>query len=351
MRRVKAKQLVVAALCALVLTPAALAQSAPTKLSEGVAQLPTTGLVIELPAKRGVEYRVSGSWALTDNGASFDTRDVVDEIDVATGNLVAGNWVLAGYFTAGGCDRTIAAAQLDASWTQDTQIWDETWTTRGGVFTFEGALGRRPAVVLCREKEDGPTLLLYHFLANKPETTLQADVIQSARDSAPLASASKAFADGRTNAIYPTRRTDVRNRGTQPASRLITTPTSGLRIELPPDGYLWMPEKGDGADLLERLLPVFPEVTIEAVVAPNISCVDVFGSLQSERREAHRPLALPSGWLDGPALVVEGETELTVCHAVGTNALVVGVFQGPDDRDVSSLHPILGALLAAALKQ
>jgi len=87
------------------------------------------------------------------------------------------------------------------------------------------------------------------------------------------------------------------------------------------------------------------------VVAPNISCVDVFGSLQSERREAHRPLALPSGWLDGPALVVEGETELTVCHAVGTNALVVGVFQGPDDRDVSSLHPILGALLAAALKQ
>jgi hypothetical protein len=37
-----------------------------------------------------------------------------------------------------------------------------------------------------------------------------------------------------------------------------------------------------------------------------------------------------------------------MCRAVGTSALVVGVFQGPDNRDVSTLHQMLGALQAAA---
>ena len=50
-------------------------------------------------------------------------------------------------------------------------------------------------------------------------------------------------------------------------------------------------------------------------------------------------------------MVIDGETELTMCHAVGASALVVGVFQGPDNRDVSPLYPMLGALLAAAEKE
>ena len=40
-----------------------------------------------------------------------------------------------------------------------------------------------------------------------------------------------------------------------------------------------------------------------------------------------------------------------MCHPVGAAALVVGVFQGPDNRDVSTLHQMLAALLAAAQKK
>jgi len=49
--------------------------------------------------------------------------------------------------------------------------------------------------------------------------------------------------------------------------------------------------------------------------------------------------------------MIDGETEMTMCHPVSASALVVGVFQGPDRRDVSDLHSVLGALLAAAQKR
>jgi hypothetical protein len=92
-------------------------------------------------------------------------------------------------------------------------------------------------------------------------------------------------------------------------------------------------------------------VTLETVFAPNVSCASILSSLGTEARDEHRPLALPDGWLAGPAVAVEGETELTMCRGVGASALVVGVFQGPDNRDVSPLHPMLGALQAAAEKK
>lgn len=340
-----------AAACAVVLAPAAMAQAIPVRLAQGEAQLPTSGLVIDLPAKAGIQYDVSGSWALSGNGATFDTRDVIDEIETATGNVATGNWVLSGYFTAGGCAQTLTSAKLDAAWTQDVTLWGEAWSARGGVFTFDGALGRRPAVVLCRETENGPALLLYHFLANQSETAPRAAVMDSLSQSGPLAAASKSFTAVRTKPIFPTRRTDVRSRGNEPAARRVTLAVSGLEVDLPPDGYLWLPDSGDGTDFLDRLLPTFPELTLETVLAPGVGCADIFGSFTLELREAHRPLALPDGWLGGPAMVVNGETELTMCHALGASSLVVGVFQGPDNRDVSSLYQMLGALLAAAQKK
>ena len=107
-------RLVLAAACAALLAPAAMAQSVPVKLTQGEVQLPTSGLVVDLPAKPGITYSISGSWALSDGGKTFDTRDVIDEIETATGNVATGNWVLSGYFTAGGCAATLANAKLDA---------------------------------------------------------------------------------------------------------------------------------------------------------------------------------------------------------------------------------------------
>ena len=333
------------------MAPLAAAQATPVQRTQGAAQLPTSGLVIDLPAKPGIRYHVSGSWSLGDTGAIFDTRDVIDEIEVATGNVATGNWVLAGYFTAGGCDQTLASPELDADWRQTASLWDETWSVRGGVFTFDGALGRRPVAVLCRAKADGTTLLLYHFLANQPEDTSQAAVMDSAGQSAVLASASKSFSTERAEPVFPTRRTEVRNRGSTPAARTVKLAVSGLEVDLPADGYLWLPDSNDDSDFLDRLLPTFPQATLEVVFASGVSCADVFGSLDSELRPAHRPLALPSGWVDGPGLMIDGETEMTMCHPVSASALVVGVFQGPDRRDVSDLHSVLGALLAAAQKR
>ncbi len=344
-------RLVLAAACAALMVPAAFAQAIPVKLTQGEAQLPTSGLVIDLPAKAGIQYDVSGSWALSGGGASFDSRDIVDEIEIATGKVATGNWVLSGYFTAGGCSETLADAKLDGAWTQDATFWGESWSARGGVFTFENGLGRRPAVVLCRGTEEGPTLLLYHFLANQPETLPQAAVMDSVGKSGPLAAASKSFTAVRTKPVFPTRRTDVRNRGNEPAARRVTLSVSGLEVDLPPDGYLWLPDSSDDADFFDRLLPTLPEVTLETVFVPDISCASILSSLGPEARDEHRPLALPDGWLGGPAVEVEGETELTMCRAVGASALVVGVFQGPDNRDVSPLYPMLGALQAAAEKK
>lgn len=344
-------RLALAAACAALMVPAAFAQDIPVRLAQGEAQLPTSGLVIDLPAKAGIQYDVSGSWALSGEGTSFDARDVIDEIETATGSVATGSWVLSGYFTAGGCSETLATAKLDAAWTQDATLWGESWSARGGVFTFENALGRRPAVVLCRGTGEGPTLLLYHFLANQPETLPRAAVMDSVGKSGALAAASKSFTAVRTKPVFPTRRTDVRNRGNEPAARRVTLSVSGLEVDLPPDGYLWLPDSSDTADFFDRPLPTFPQVTLETVFVPNVSCASILSSLGPEARDEHRPLALPDGWLGGPAVEVEGETELTMCRAVGASALLVGVFQGQDNRDVSPLHPMLGALQAAAEKK
>lgn len=342
---------VLAVVCSALLAPPVFAQAIPVKVTQGEAQLPTSGLVVDLPAKPGITYSISGSWSLSDGGTTFDTRDVIDEIDNATGKVATGNWVLSGYFTAGGCTETLAGAKLDAAWTQAVNLWGEAWRARGGVFTFDGALGRRPAVVLCRETKNGPSLLLYHFLTNQPETLPQAAVMESVGKSGPLAAASKSFTAVRTKPVFPTRRTEVRNRGSEPAARRVTLALSGLEVDLPPDGYLWLPDSSDTADFFDRLLPTFPEVTIETVFVPNVSCSDIFGSFGPDARDAHRPLSLPEGWLGGPAIEIEGETELTMCRAVGAAALVVGVFQGPDNRDVSAVFPMLAALQAAAEKK
>ncbi len=177
----------VAGICAafgmLALSP--IAGADPTIVSGGVAQLPSTGLVIDLPARTEGVYHVSGSWALNAKDGIFDSRDIVDEINSA-GNVTAGNWALVGYFDAGECDAVLASEKLDASWTTTQDFWGQSWSVRGGVFQFDGALGRRPAAVLCRTEQDGLTLLLYRFLTVASETLDQASVLADVKSSVVL---------------------------------------------------------------------------------------------------------------------------------------------------------------------
>lgn len=322
----------------------------PVAVRQGAAQLPVSGLVVDLPALAGVEYRVSGSWSMTEAGDTFDARDVVDEFDLATGKLVNGNWILAGYFTAGDCEKTIAGTKLDKPWTQDATLWGEVWKVQGGVFTFDGALGRKPAAVLCRSTPTGHALMLYRFLIDQPETIGQSVIMDSVRGSTVLAAASRSYSSLRTNDIYPTHRAEVRSRGKGTAARTVTLPVTGLVVDLPDDGYLWLLGEGEQSDMLDRLLPTLPEVSVEVAFVPEFACAEVLAGLTTDALPEHVPTKLPAGWIPGPGLKLDSEIELTMCGQAGEDALIFGVFQGPTRTDVSAMHPLMAALLAAANK-
>src|SRR5262249_49322042 len=157
----------------------------------------------------GIEYHVSSSWVLGDQG-SFDARDIVDELDTAANQLSAGNWIETGYFD-GDCDKTLDGEKLTSAWKTETDIWGQHWKVRGGIYNFEGStLGRRAAALLCTTTpETGRSLLLYHFNLSKPETLTQAEVMASATSSSVLQQAWTAYRDGKVAAVAPLKRPEV----------------------------------------------------------------------------------------------------------------------------------------------
>lgn len=321
----------------------------PVVVMRGVAQLPTSGLVIDLPSKAGVKYHVSGSWAASADGATFDTRDIIDEIDVGTGNVVVGTWVMSGYFDKGACASTTAEMPLTDAWTQSAKLWGESWTVRGGVYSFDNSLGKRPGVALCRDLASGHALLLYHFLTDKPTTTSQADVMAAVGASGVLAQASKSYTSERTSDILPLHRTEVKNRGEGQAVRNVKLPVTGLSLDLPDDGYYWMVREGEGVDLLDRLLPTLPEISAELAVVDDFNCVDVFSQLTTGLLPNFKPSGLPSGWVAGPGLNLEddGYKELTSCYETEDAAVMLGIMMRVTETDVSSLQPLMHAIEAA----
>lgn len=330
---------------ATVLTLAGLPAGAdPVRLNQGRAELPTSGLVVDLPAKDGRRYDISGSWSLNHDSQVFDTRDVVDEFD-ASGNLILGTWVQSGYFTAGGCAAVFAAVDLEAPWITKVTQWGESWDVQGGVFNLSGGIGRVPAVKFCRERPDGSALLMHHYLVGQPESIGQAAAMAAAADSGVMAAVSRSYTDSRYVDAKPALRPEVRKRGAD-AARRVSLVASQMSLDLPEDGYVWLVYDVDGVDQLTRTLPSLPPVTLELVPLDGFSCADLLASFTEYQLPDHRPVNLPSGWVAGNGLDVEGDPELIMCHDHTQGALLVGSFQ-EQDRDVSYLHPLLAALLKA----
>lgn len=323
------------------------AQADPILAKSGVTQLPTSGLSVDLPSSPNLQYRVSGSWSSNGQTNTFDTRDIIDEFDRTTDAIVAGTWVLTGYFTAGGCDAVLASEKLDSSWVTDATLWGANWKVRGGVYTFDSSLGRRPAAVLCTTNTLGRSLLLYRYLTDESEGLGQADVLERVKKAAVLERVWQAYRAERTTDIFPTRRPEVRNRGTVAPQRTATLPLTKLQVAIPDDGYFWLIEEGEGADILSRLLPSLPEVTVEVATADGLACPDVLAGLTDANPSLHAT-NLPVGWTVGPAMSIEGETEQVICYGTNYGALLAGFFLGANKTDISALHPLLGALAKAS---
>jgi hypothetical protein len=337
----------------LLCTVASPARSEPVVVKPGKVVLPMSGLEIELPkdSRKGHTWSVSGSYALDD---AFDSRDVIDE--KVDGKLVAGSWVLVGYFSAGDCEATVAGTTLESPWTAKQDLWGQKWSIRGGIFTFEGDLGKVPAVVLCTTRPDRKSLLLYRFFLDLPTTTAQADLQTKLAKLPMLARVTKSWASDRVSNTPPLRRPEVRNRGKLEAVRTVALEVTSLALTMPDDGYVWVPrahgENDDPVDWLDRMAPAVPEIDIEIAKLPNVTCQAFAENLEAPRAKGFRSSHVPEGWTVGPVLEVTGTPEYTVCREIKGNAIVVGMFnlpiKGPTAGDFTPVAPMLEAIARAA---
>lgn len=322
----------------------------PIPLVSGPANLSTSGLLIDLPKKKGVTYMLSASWALNSD-TTFDGRDVVDE--KVGDKLVAGSWVMVGWFTAGDCMAVVKAADLENTWERPAlKLWGATFAARGGVFTFDGSLGKKPAMALCLNRGDRKQLLLYRFFLDQPTDMTEAQMLKEIPKAAVLERAYRAFAKDKLALGEPLSRPEVRNRGKIEAARALDFPGLSFGITLPNDGAVWLKGEGpDKIDQLDRMVPAIPEITVEMARFDEAeSCQEAFDALTATQTKVKLD-GVPSGWEVGPRLTLEGGTqELTLCHKVPWGALIVGVFVQPLSTDVSTLAKLLDTLAAAADK-
>ncbi len=325
-------------------------KAAPVNVQGGKVVLSISGLEIDLPpAPAGITYNVSGSWSL--QAASFDGRDVVDEFkdDV----LTAGNWVQVGDFDAGDCSATVAEVKLDGAWKTDLSLWGTQWKVRGGIFTFDGKLGRKPAVVMCAQMGRTKSLLLNRFFIDQPESMTKAAILDALTKAAVLQAAWKSYRESRIAPVAPTKRAEVRNRGSVSPNRREKLPYTGLDMQLPDDGFVWLvlrkKEKNTTVDKILRMAPALPDVWVEVARFDQPNCAAAFAMLQIEKRSV-AARNLPAGWESGPQLVVSGELELTACRHAARGVVLVGIFQGARETDVAYLTPLFESIGRAAIQ-
>ncbi|MCE9572504.1 MAG: hypothetical protein K8W52_05055 [Deltaproteobacteria bacterium] len=347
---------VLVALVSLALVPLA-AHADPLAVKSGKVVLPMTGLAIDLPkdARKGATWMLSGSWALTKGGASFDGRDVVD---LKVGDkLVAGNWIHVGYFDSGDCAAVVKELDVPDRWLGERDLWGQHFQVAGGTFDLENGIGKVPSLALCVSAPNEPSLLLYHFFLDAKPPVGAAGLKAIAKDKL-LERATKAWRAHATGRVQPTRHPEIRRRGDIEAARTVHLGKTNLDIALPDDGFVWLARDGadDAADFLDRMAPAWPDVTLELARAPGMTCADVKTALTSDAKVVAEPppLGVPAGWVPFPTMQLDDAQERVICRELGPDALIVGLLGKPvtsaDARDFGPLAAILGAIADGAAK-
>lgn len=309
--------------------------------------LPLTGLSVTFPARSEGRLELKGSWSLA---SGFDSRDVLDEF---TGDkLSAGTWVQTGFFDAGGPRATVEATQLTDTWPTTTiEAWDLTWQVRGGKYKFTGELGVQPAIALAADRAKGePTLLLEHYFIN--EASVSGDeMIRRVKESPLIAAVVKAYRQQRWGTSAPAHSPAVTNRDDSVAIRRVTLPKTGLSLDLPDDGFIWSPEKTPKGitDMLYRLGPTFPEMTLDILIVDAGSIHAAWSSIGLAAPPAGTVIAnLPDGWEVGPEVTPSNGKESTVAKQVGGKVLIVGFIASTITTDTGAYNLVLEALAQAA---
>jgi hypothetical protein len=308
--------------------------------------LPMTGLSVTFPARTEGKLELKGSWSLK---IGFDSRDVLDEF--AEDKLTGGTWVQTGYFDAGGPSATVESTKFTDTWPTTTiEAWDLTWHVRGGYYTFSGDLGRQPAIALAAEREKGqPTLLLQHYFINEGAVSGD-EMIRRVKASPMIAAVVKAYRQQRWGVSSPTHAREVTHRDNSIANRPITLPQNGLRVDLPDDGFVWVPDEKpkNNADLLYRLGPTFPEMTLEVLVIEAASIPAAWSSIGLSAPGNGTVIAnLPDDWEVGPEVTPSSGKESTIAKQIGGKVLVVGFIGSSITSDASAYNPVLDALARA----
>ncbi|HRE91076.1 MAG TPA: hypothetical protein PK095_18280 [Myxococcota bacterium] len=327
----------------------------PLEVKSGKVDLPLSGLRVDLPAQgKGHTYKVSASFSLEQG---FDARDVIDE--AVDGKLVAGTWVLVGFFTAGTCKDVVGAAALDTPWESELTLHDIPFTVRGGVFTFDGELGKVPSAVLCAERPKlapgtRKALLLYHFFLGTDLATPREELLAMLKKRPSVERSVKSWKLDTLGGGRPLEASNVRIRGDKQPGPL-TLQLARLSLRPPDDGTFWTTRSApdEGVDWIDRMVPALPEVSVE-VVHSNESCAATLAMVTGKQMKGV-PAArhLPSGWSAGPILDIDGDPEYTVCRDFKGGALLVGYFLEKsfkrDLGDLRPIHAILDALTASKL--
>ncbi len=327
----------------------------PIAVKSGAVVLPISGLALDLPVDGRADFTwsLSSSYALSANGASFDGRDVIDE--KITDKLVAGCWVQVGYFDAGNCKATVGATSLTDDWNEERDLYGLHWCLRGGTFDLGAELGKVPAVAMCAHREGRKDLLIHRFFLDLPQGSARETIITALAKTTVIERVALAWQQDAWAAVKPRQRPEVRNRGDVEPVRTVKLAKSGLMLALPDDGCIWLvraPSEDDAVDWLDIMAPGMNEVTIEVVRVPNATCQEVFDSITAEKRYDAPPANVPEGWTVGPTLVVNGQLERVVGRSIGGSAILVGLFNVPDQGrgagDFAGLAPMLAAIAKAA---
>lgn len=324
--------------------------AAQTKPFEsGTIALPVTGLMPTLPADKVVRYQIGGSYSISDDGGTFEGRDVIDVIDRKTGKLVGGHWIHSAYFNAGDCNAVLGEIAFAQPWTAQAKYWGQNWQIRGGIFDFKNDLGQKPAVAICRKEASGRSLLMYRHLLDKPGS---AAGLKAVGGSKVLAAVSQAYDGKKYERSGKNDKSILKNRGKVLASRKVKLPFNKFDITLPDDGSVWLVNTSQSSDFLSRVAPSLPDGEIEVAYAANLDCKAMFDALNKQPRnmtEEARPTAnAASGWLVGPVLNVEGEPERVLCYKTPKGAAMVGLFLQPGDNDATQFRAILDAIRMGA---